>query len=180
MNVVLNQSLAKLICANCKKYLSYFPIYIHPNKGSFSGRWQGITSHLYDHFTEKHPTFILRNAQFELDFRSSYVKNFLLPFENGIFIVNRTNDSKTNIFTCTVSYFGTNLAVNDYYFKIVLENERKSHTHVISKKLNVRTDVSVEHIRDILINPSSIIANIQILEHAETINNTEVEKACRL
>lgn len=241
MSFVPSQSLTKLICANCKKYLSHFPIYLHPNEGSFCGRcpkpdepntarneiyesialtqkfpccyssngctenltphkipqhekhcpfmkcdcpafvstsckWRGFTKDLHDHFSEKHPTYFLADGQFELDFISSYIENCLLPFGEDIFIVCRTNDTKANIFSCTVSYLGSNPLANDYVYKLILENERKSHAHVISKKLNDKADIVVDGIRDVLNNPSSIIATIQILEHAETIEDNGNEE----
>ncbi|XP_018564753.1 E3 ubiquitin-protein ligase SIAH1B-like [Anoplophora glabripennis] len=135
-------------------------------------KWEGFTKDLHDHYEDKHPTFLLRDGQFEVDFVNSHEENCLLPYGEDFFIVNRSSDPKSNIFSCTVNYYGTNCNANTYTYKMILENERRSRTHVIKKKLNTRADVNMEGLRNILDNPSSVVATI-ILECPTPGNVTE-------
>ncbi|KAJ8955778.1 hypothetical protein NQ314_006845 [Rhamnusium bicolor] len=134
--------------------------------------WKGTVKRLLDHFEQKHPTFILRDGQFELDFINSHKENYLLPFGEDLYVVSRMNDFKTNTFSCTVSYIGSNARAENYVYKIVLESGNKSQVYMIKNKLKTTTEIQGENIRKILNDPTSIIARIEIMESGDdTVEN---------
>ncbi|KAG5870813.1 hypothetical protein JTB14_004639 [Gonioctena quinquepunctata] len=129
---------------------------------------------LLEHFEDRHPTFLLNEGNFELDFVNSHKENYLLPYGENLFHVNRTTDSKEGTFCCTVTYMGNNKLVEDYSYRIILESGNKSKTHEITKKLNCATEINGDIIRSILNDPISIIARIEVFH--DEVNADESEQ----
>ncbi|CAH1173512.1 unnamed protein product [Phaedon cochleariae] len=231
MTYVQPESLSKLSCCKCKKYLSHFPISTSPD-GSTCGRcqpldgavhnevyeylaekqkfpcshnsngclenlfpknipkherfcnyqkvncptiitptcqWKGFTNDLLQHFEEKHPTFLLSEGNFEVDFINSHKENYLLPYGESLYIVNRSNDSRTGTFSCTVTYIGSDPVVDEYSYKIILKSGSGIQTHEISKKLGDVTDINNNMISSILNDPVSIVARIEVFKEDPTV-----------
>nr|XP_023014553.1 uncharacterized protein LOC111504271 [Leptinotarsa decemlineata]XP_023014554.1 uncharacterized protein LOC111504271 [Leptinotarsa decemlineata] len=136
-------------------------------------RWRGLSQDLLTHFEEEHPLFLLSEGNFEIDFVNSHKENYLLPYGENLFMVNRTTDSKTGTFCCNVTYIGSNKVVEEYSYKIILESGNKSKVHELTKKLNCPIEIDSKIIRSILNDPLSIVARIEVFREEILINNCE-------
>ncbi|XP_072395360.1 uncharacterized protein [Diabrotica undecimpunctata] len=224
-NYIPTEVLPNLLCAQCQRVLSRFPVYCYP-KGSSCGRckypekgirneayeavaqnikfpccnneygclenlfpkdmerhedscsfrkyqcpmntnttcdWKGSVNDLLDHFSQKHKMFILSEHPFEVDFVNSHNENYLLPYGEELYLVNRSSDPKRQLFFCTVSYIGNDLD-EDVSYKLILENGNRSCAHEIQNKINLTTPLEKTDLKNILNDPTSIVARIEIFK----------------
>lgn len=126
--------------------------------------WEGFAKDLLEHFEVKHPIFILAEGQFEIDFVHNYRENYLLPYCEELFVVQKMTDSTANIFLCTVKYMGTNPETQNFSYKLIMENSNKTKSHEIIQKVNTTAEVSGDLIRNILDDPMAIIGHIEIFQ----------------
>ncbi|XP_028136811.1 uncharacterized protein LOC114331430 [Diabrotica virgifera virgifera] len=145
-----------------------FRKYECPMNPNTSCDWKGCVNDLLDHFSQKHKIFILSEHPFEVDFVNSHNENYLLPYGEGLYLVNRSSDSKRQIFYCTVSYIGNDVD-EEVSYKLILENGNRSCSHELQNKINVTTPLEKTDLKNILNDPTSIVARIEIFKEEDEV-----------
>lgn len=130
-------------------------------------KWTGFAKNLMEHFEEKHPTFLMNDYDFEIDFVNSHHENYLLPYGEDLFILYRSTNSKSDTFICSLKNVGGKAEVTSYNFKIVFESNTKLQ-HEMVEKLNGRIEVEGKVLRSLLQDPTSIVAKIDIVPEQDT------------
>lgn len=139
-----------------------FRTYDCPFNGSIKCNWTGVVKNLWDHFKVRHAIYTIQSNRFQVDLVGNYNENYLLNFEEELYIVNQSN-SKGNIFSCNVFYLGSNTNARNYIYKITFQNASKEEIeYVVCKKLEEETSLKRDFIIKTLKNPSIIVAYIQI------------------
>ncbi|XP_056637059.1 uncharacterized protein LOC130445460 [Diorhabda sublineata] len=136
--------------------------------------WKGFVEKLLNHFETKHKMLIQNEEFFEIDFVNNHNVNYLFPYSEELYLVNRTTDSKKHMFFCTVSCIGNDNFERNASFKIILENGNKSTMHEIVEKINNTVQINKEVINSILNDPLIILAKIEIFEE-EILSDEENE-----
>lgn len=126
--------------------------------------WRGRSVNVYEHFEEKHPKYILRDGKFEADLITNYSGNFLFAFGQDYFICTKTTDSSRRIATCILTYIGSDPNMNNHYYKITLKTTNGKKPVDMANKVGTAIEMSIPKIIDLLGNPSSILAEINIFE----------------
>lgn len=129
--------------------------------------WQGHSRDIYEHFESNHPKLILQDGRFEADFTSNYVGKFLYAFGQDYFVVTKSTNSIKNLVTCTVTYLGCNPHVVDYSFKITLRNANGSKNVEVDGKVGGTVEIDGNIVLDLLDDPLSIIAEIDVYEEVK-------------
>lgn len=132
--------------------------------------WKGVAQDLLDHVEVKHCMLLLKDGRFEVDFVNNHNENYLLPYGDNLYIVNRRAVSKKHSFFCTVSYIGSDVSVEEFSYKIILESGNKNHSHEICNRMNATTQIDRDELSAILHDPTSIVAKIEVFLE-ETLNN---------
>lgn len=118
----------------------------------------------------KHCMLLLKDGRFEVDFVNNHNENYLLPYGDNLYIVNRRAVSKKHSFFCTVSYIGSDVSVEEFSYKIILESGNKNHSHEICNRMNATTQIDRDELSAILHDPTSIVAKIEVFLE-EILNN---------
>lgn len=139
--------------------------------------WKGFASDIYEHFEQKHQDLILQDGKFEVDLISNYTGNFLYAFGDNYFIVTKTIDSNSDWFACTLTYIGSDPIVNDYNFRIILENGNGSQNIEVLGEIGGTIEIKCTNLLDSLGNPCLVSAEIDVFEKQKiTQTSKEVER----
>lgn len=135
--------------------------------------WQGPSNELFVHYEEQHNILALTNSSFEIDLVNMYEDNYLLNYNEELFVIHVKCDAKENMFWCGVRYIGNKKKAAKYMFQIELKDHNGVEEIVLPKtsvecdssmNLNKETAVHIDSdaIRNALNDPCSVICNITI------------------
>lgn len=161
-----NGCLENLLPKNMFQHENYCPyrMYECPTKNYTQCQWNGLCHEMYEHFEDKHPTFILNIEKFELDFINKYRETYIMPFEGDLYLVDRIMDTDNKLFKCNVTPIHINsLNVFQINYKLIFQNMHKTQEPVIiEKNVSKEIQVNTENLQKTLNDPTTIIVEIKV------------------
>lgn len=134
--------------------------------------WQSTCNQLLQHYEENHPTFILQNREFEMDFISSYQMFSVFSYQEELFSIERVYDNELRIMSCTVSSY--RLTDTKYSYKIIVENGTRNRLYESPPKVidiinpeKSKIEIPIEAVKVELEDPSIMIGSIKMFEAEE-------------
>ncbi|XP_023312905.1 E3 ubiquitin-protein ligase sina-like [Anoplophora glabripennis] len=150
-----------------------FRTYDCPSNTTSKCKWRGLVKDMWDHFQRHHAIYTIKNNEFEIDLVGNYSENYLLNVEDELYIVNQSN-SRSNSFSCNVSYIGCNINSQSYSYKLTFTNMRnRLNNFAISEKLGEGINLDRTFITESLGNPSIVLVRIQIVTQEDNENHFE-------
>lgn len=123
---------------------------------------QLMLDQIISHFLDQHPVFVL-NGRFEVDFVRNHNENFVMAFEDEVYVINQAGQSAEGIFTVEVTYLGVNPEADNYSYDLTLENGNKTKNTVHREKIGNKVTLKSTEVSKLLDNPTAIIATINII-----------------
>lgn len=123
---------------------------------------QLMLDEIINHFQDQHPVFVL-NGRFEVDLVQTHNENFVMAFEDEVYVINQAGQSAEGIFTVQVNYLGANPDADNYSYGLTLENGNKQKSSIFKERIGNKLTLKSTEVSKLLDNPTAIIATINII-----------------
>ncbi|KAJ8943300.1 hypothetical protein NQ318_004741 [Aromia moschata] len=177
------------ICGRCKltdgdtflRDKAYESIAHAPRKDCTKCTWQGTCANLKDHFEKNHSKLLIVDAQFEINFLTSFKEKALLIFTDEHFIVHREVDLTKENFIFSVKHLKSNDTSESYCYFLQLLSGDKTYSCRLPKQAttgesNSITKFSNSFIKEKLHDADSVLIKINII--GSDVEIPELEEEC--
>ncbi|XP_066248708.1 uncharacterized protein [Euwallacea similis] len=137
--------------------------------------WEGNLEYLVKHFEKEHPTFILNDCRFEVDFVNNHSEQYLMPFSEDLYVVTREAKSAEETFSVQVKYLGSNPDVDHYNYELTLQSPNRVDQFTLKEKIGAQLILQGRIVEEKLNNPITIIASIAIKQDSKSPTHSQEE-----
>ncbi|CAG9857159.1 unnamed protein product [Phyllotreta striolata] len=138
--------------------------------------WKGFAGEILEHTESKHPGDVLTDCCFEVDFINNYNKIKLMPYLDGVYLINYRCSGNEKILLCTVTKLGYEPVDDNMNYKIIFEDSGKQFNHTVYSDLNDTVCINITAVNATLKNPTAVLASIEVFQ-MEPIKDSDIKNA---
>ncbi|CAG9856544.1 unnamed protein product [Phyllotreta striolata] len=135
-------------------------------------KWKGFAEEFLEHTESEHSSSVLTDCRFEVDFINNRNETKLMPYLDGLYLINYRCSGNQRILSCTVTQFGYDPVDGNMNYKIIFEDSGKQFSHTVYSDLNDTVRINKSAVDSILKNPAAVLASIEVFQK-EPINGSD-------